>query len=115
MTNVPISAVLERSFKLAIATTDRNFVAGGFYDIRKEKQEKDVQWKGPFCDSSSFCLIHKKKRKRRTRKRSLPIIGDLSRSSAHYRFMCWSNDGLNLGFSPHKDEQNVCFMLTCTL
>ena len=108
MTNVPISAVLEHSFKLAIATTDCNFVGGGFYDIRKEDQEKDVQWKGPYCNSSSFCLIHKKKKvKRKTRKRSLPIIGDHSRSSARYRFMCWSDDGLNLGFSPYKDEQNV--------
>lgn len=40
MTSVPITGVLEGSFKLAIATTDINFVAVGFYDIFVRRTRK---------------------------------------------------------------------------
>jgi hypothetical protein len=65
MTNVPITAVLEGSFKLAIATTDIYFVAGGFYDIFVRRTWKRTHSeKGPSCNSSSFCLMHTKKKEK---------------------------------------------------
>lgn len=65
MTNVPISAVLEGSFKLAIAITDYNFVAGCFYDIFvRRTRKRTYSGKDPLVIALlSFSSIERKKKK----------------------------------------------------
>lgn len=69
MTNVPITAVLEGSFKLAIATTDINFVAGGFYDILTWKRTHSG--KDPLVIALLSVSFIKRKKKKENREKKL--------------------------------------------